>query len=675
MNNNEREAKIIQIFLSYVLLCEVLALTRTLFSPSDVENQFLLGFSINRWLMILFVFFCIIGTLLLLHLSLFRKSIFQSIVDSLKPSAERISPFLLLLAILWGIILALSFTSIVENHYFISRLRPVLVMLFLITAGSTIGDIWIYHHKPFQKITNSIKFVYSWLSKLIEWLSTWIVQSAKGYWFLCYVPVFVIPLLFYVAIEYPFPSGFAGLYTLMAEKIAESHFSLPLVIPFYGPGGIPFAYPPVGLYLMAIATSVLGISEFDYLRFAPPFFMLLATIPISLIAFKYTKSRLAAVITPVIVVGAQRIFMIQGTSGGIVRGLAFLFAILSIYFYLLGIQHKKKIFTILSGVWFGLTTLTHLGYTEFVALFFAAYLLTHLFSKRVWLTTLIAGGVSICLIAPWLVVIIQRYGISVLAGAFQSHGNDYFVLIWQDFQKLIPWIENSLRPLFRMQFIWGMTIIGLIYSLFKGYKELLVWFALLLFFTSEGDRYLITVGAFLVGFVIEAVAFRIFSSEMVLKKNWPKIGFSLILLSIFFCYGWTSIISENQPVINRSSMDISEHIKANTPKESTYIIVAEADEAEWFPFLLERTPAIASWGGEWIGTYQEQMGLLFEVIHCKEVQSAFCLEDVIIQLPDMPNYLITHTNDTELNKGLIAQKFWIENYRNDQYVVWNRLSQ
>jgi len=157
MKNNEREAKLIQIFPYYVLLCEVLALTWTLLSPSDVENQFLLGFSINRWLMISFIIFCIISTLFLLHLSLFRKSIFLSIVDTFKPSLERISPFLLLLAILWGITLALSFTHLVENRYFISRLRPVLVMLFLITAGSTIGDIWIYHYKPFQKITTSIE--------------------------------------------------------------------------------------------------------------------------------------------------------------------------------------------------------------------------------------------------------------------------------------------------------------------------------------------------------------------------------------------------------------------------------------------------------------------------------------------------------------------------------------
>lgn len=426
---------------------------------------------------------------------------------------------------------------------------------------------------------------------------------------------------------------------------------------------------------MAIVTSIPGVSEFDYLRFAPPVFMLLATIPISLISFRYTRSRLAAVITPVIVAGAQRIFMIQGTSGGIVRGLAFLFAVLSIYFFLIGIQHEKRVNNILSGVWFGLTILTHLGYAEFVALFFAAYLFTHLFSRRVWLTILITGGVSICLIAPWFIVIFQRYGPSVLAGAFQSHGNDYFILIWQDFQKLIPWLENSLRPLLRMQYFWGMIILGLIYSLFRGYKELLVWFALLLVFTSEGDRYLITVGAFLVGFVIEAVSTRLFNQELALENNWLKVGFSLIMLSIFFYYGWTSITSENQPVINRSSMDVSKYIKASTPKESTYIIVAEADEAEWFPFLLERTPAIASWGGEWIGTYNAQMSLLLEVIYCKEVNSASCLNNVMLQLPDIPDYLITHTNENELNNGLIAHHFWIENYRNDQYIVWSHLSQ
>jgi hypothetical protein len=197
----------------------------------------------------------------------------------------------------------------------------------------------------------------------------------------------------------------------------------------------------------------------------------------------------------------------------------------------------------------------------------------------------------------------------------------------------------------------------------------------LLVFTSEGDRYLITVGAFLVGFVIEAVSTRLFNQELALENNWLKVGFSLIMLSIFFYYGWTSITSENQPVINRSSMDVSKYIKASTPKESTYIIVAEADEAEWFPFLLERTPAIASWGGEWIGTYNAQMSLLLEVIYCKEVNSASCLNNVMLQLPDIPDYLITHTNENELNNGLIAHHFWIENYRNDQYIVWSHLSQ
>ena len=532
MKNNEKVLRIMQSLVSYIFLCAILALIWSMLSPSDIENQLLWGFSLNRWVMIVFIFLIIIGCLVLLTLSVLRKSTFQMIAEYYRFSAEKFSPFLILLIISWGLLLAISFTPEVENRYFfVARLRPLFVMFFLTSTGVVICDILFFHHKPWQKIVNGIKLTIKWFSKLLELISGWILKSTKGYWFLCYVPVIVIPLLFFIAIKYPFPSGFAGLYTLMAEKIAESHFNLPLIIPFYGPGGIPFAYPPVGLYIMAIVTSIPGVSEFDYLRFAPPVFMLLATIPISLITFRYTRSRLAAVITPVIVAGAQRIFMIQGTSGGIVRGLAFLFAVLSIYFFLIGIQHEKRVNNILSGVWFGLTILTHLGYAEFVALFFAAYLFTHLFSRRVWLTILITGGVSICLIAPWFIVIFQRYGLSVLAGAFQSHGNDYFILIWRDFQKLIPWLENSLRPLFRMQFFWGMIILGLIYSLFRGYKELLVWFALLLIVTSEGDRYLITVGAFLVGFVIEAVSTRLFNQEFALKNNWPKVGFSLILLS------------------------------------------------------------------------------------------------------------------------------------------------
>ncbi len=67
-----------------------------------------------------------------------------------------------------------------------------------------------------------------------------------------------VPLLFSNAFLYGFPMGYAGLFTQMAQQIADANFVLPSMSPFYGPGGIPFAYPPLGLYLLAVFIKLTG---------------------------------------------------------------------------------------------------------------------------------------------------------------------------------------------------------------------------------------------------------------------------------------------------------------------------------------------------------------------------------------------------------------------------------
>jgi hypothetical protein len=136
MKNDEKVLRIIQSLVSYIFLCAVLALIWSMLSPSDIENQLLWGFSLNRWVMIGFIFLIIIGCLVLLTLSVLRKSTFQMIAEYYRFSAEKFSPFLFLLIIFWGLLLAISFTTEVENRYiFVTRLRPLFVMFFLISTG------------------------------------------------------------------------------------------------------------------------------------------------------------------------------------------------------------------------------------------------------------------------------------------------------------------------------------------------------------------------------------------------------------------------------------------------------------------------------------------------------------------------------------------------------------
>ena len=464
----------------------------------------------------------------------------------------------------------------------------------------------------------------------------------------------------------------AGLYTLMSEGIAESGFQLPQFVPYYGPGSMPFAYPPAGFYLMAFFTSVFKIPNFIYLRFAPPIFMWLSLIPLALLTYEITKSRASSIIASVVVVSAQRIFIIQGTSGGIVRGLAFLFAFLGLYFFMLSMNPDKNIkFPLLSGLFIGLTALTHLGYVEFVLLFLLAYLITHLFSKRVWRTLVIAGGVTMCLVLPWVFMMAHRYGWTIFLGAFQSHGNDYFFSLFSNPQRIIPWFENSLLPIFGSQFVWGMIVLALIYSS-NSNIFLSIWFCLLLIFTSEGDRYLISTAAILIGSIITPLSNTLKTAIGNAEKSWKPILFLIAITTVFYQYGWQNITKSNQPVINSSSLDVADYIRTNTPDDYTYLIVAQTDEFEWFPYLLHRDPVMASWGGEWKGTYSQHLGWLLEVVHCKEIGSSLCLENTINQLPKKPDLLITHVDDIQINADLRLYKSWNESFKNDQYVVWKR---
>ena len=99
------------------------------------------------------------------------------------------------------------------------------------------------------------------------------------------------PVTFWNAFRYSPPMGYAGMFSLMAELIVNAGFGLPMEVPYYGPGGVPFAYPPLGLYLLAVFIQVTG-KTLIILRFIPPLLSLLALIPLFFLAIEISGSRL-----------------------------------------------------------------------------------------------------------------------------------------------------------------------------------------------------------------------------------------------------------------------------------------------------------------------------------------------------------------------------------------------
>src|SRR4030095_15440901 len=72
------------------------------------------------------------------------------------------------------------------------------------------------------------------------------------------------------------PFRLGGLFVAFADEIAARNFRLPINIPYYSAGGIPFAYPPLGFYFEAILLKLFPKQIFAIANLLPPFVSILA---------------------------------------------------------------------------------------------------------------------------------------------------------------------------------------------------------------------------------------------------------------------------------------------------------------------------------------------------------------------------------------------------------------
>src|SRR5262245_6281719 len=127
-----------------------------------------------------------------------------------------------------------------------------------------------------------------------------------------------------------FPLGDGGLFFTMAQELQAAHFRLP-AFSAYNSLGIPFAYPPVGLYLAALVDALTPLSLLDAFRLLPLLAACL-TLPAAWLLIcdlaLAREVRLAA-IAAFALMPTGYVWLIVG--GGVTRSPSFLFALLSLH--------------------------------------------------------------------------------------------------------------------------------------------------------------------------------------------------------------------------------------------------------------------------------------------------------------------------------------------------------
>lgn len=103
----------------------------------------------------------------------------------------------------------------------------------------------------------------------------------------------LIAYLAYVA-THPLPHGSAGLYLEAADAIHGAGFGLPVEIPHYTGEGIPFAYPPLALYIAALLSTT-GLSGLSIVTLLPGLVTTASIIPFYFVGRELESERVGPI--------------------------------------------------------------------------------------------------------------------------------------------------------------------------------------------------------------------------------------------------------------------------------------------------------------------------------------------------------------------------------------------
>ena len=446
--------------------------------------------------------------------------------------------------------------------------------------------------------------------------------------------------LFYFYLRaHPYPSFGAGLYLLIAERISELGYALPETIPYYTREGVPFSYPPLMFYAVAVIRDLTGVDPITISRFLPGVVTVLYLVPLYLLARDMLYSRPQAALTTLIVAVSPHVLRWHISAGGIVRAPAFLFALSGIYAGLRLYRDRDARWVVPSLVLFTMTVLTHPVYTVFFALsYFMLYLK---YDRTLWGLTrgAVVGFGGILLAAPWWVTVFSTHGLDVFTAAAGTHGG-----IGGGIPTMSELIHIGGNP---VETVWSVVpVLAVGYLLWQRRFFLPAWFLAVALVIGK-PRFSLLVGAFVVSvFVLEGVAGWSKREFDVDVSRRGVVTFAVVLVAMVGISAGAMYASGDlnahagspslPQFVDENDVEAMEWVETSTKRDATFVV--QGDAAEWFPQQTHRTMLVGPWGVEWKGhePYRHQLSTFKEISSCN---SAHCMESTLSQAGVQPDYI------------------------------------
>lgn len=420
---------------------------------------------------------------------------------------------------------------------------------------------------------------------------------------------FRIYALIVVGFDEPFDMG--GLFYQMSLEIIRNHFILPVNIPYYYPGGLPFAYPPLAFYIQSTIIKLFSPPLFVTVNLLPSIFSILSIFTFYLLAKQVLQQRwrwLAALLFFAIIPLAVT-ELVEG------MGLAESLGINAIILYTWSLVRVQGLPTVRNKVTAGF--LLALCVVSSPGSLYAAILISLLYqaialvswisSKKAkdFISGLVIGLVGIMASSPYWVSVIGYHGIKIFLDAFKGQNISLFSQLIENFLEFrLIWSTPVWNALF-------ILCLGLV--LWRKHIPLFLYTLLLLLILRE--RWIASIPVSLV--LGEGIGILL---DILSRIRWKRIGLVkvsiiwVLVLILVYDAGAYLIFTVNEDTYDVSASQVDELQRINSenliPENQSVVTLGSWGLIEWSPALLERTVLNNPYGLEWIPGQEAKMTAL-----------------------------------------------------------------
>lgn len=443
-----------------------------------------------------------------------------------------------------------------------------------------------------------------------------------------------------------FPLNDGGLFYLMAEELQHARFRLP-AFTAYNTAGIPFAYPPFGLYAAAALADATPWTLMQIVRVLPLAITCATLVAFLLLAREMLRERIAVVAALTAFALVPRSFMWLVMGGGLTRSFGFLFSIVALHQAYLAFTRRQTRYAVTAGLFTGLTPLSHLGTAPFLAMSLCLFALAYGRHRRGLTGMAIIGAVAVAVSAPWWLTVVQLHGFGPFSAARATGGSILTPELGRAAAGRLARLGALAtgEPLFPI--IGVVALLGGLVSLTRLSLTLPVWWvATLALDARAGATYATLPLSLLAGVGVAEVLRPLLMSRATTAPDFRPTPTSRVLtvavttFAIAYCTVAAMIRNADMGAeaatlssLSRDEREAMQWVDANTPPQSRFFVAPEAGwpydkVAEWFPVLSRRQSVATVQGREWLpnAEFSRYADLYRQALQCS-ARDTRCLDE------------------------------------------------